>query len=191
MIQLKFYSPSGFRRGASRVKEFCWIAVSGLFFESWFPGSIWRIWLLQIFGAHIGKGVVIKPRVRVKFPWKLTVDDYTWIGEGAWIDNLGDVEIGSNVCLSQGVYLCTGSHDWSSGSFELIIKPIRIQNFAWICAGGTVGPGVIVGEGAVLGLASCTSKSLNAWTIYLGAPAMRVRSRNLICEENLLVQKNS
>lgn len=153
--------------------------TQGLFVSSWLPGSAHRRVLLKAFGARIGVGVVIKPKVRIKFPWRLEIGDHSWIGEDAWIDNLGPVTIGSNACISQGAYICTGSHDWSSPTFDLIVKPITIGDGAWVATKSTVGPGVTVGEGAVLGLGSTTSKDLEPWCVYSGAPAEFVRKRIL------------
>jgi putative colanic acid biosynthesis acetyltransferase WcaF len=121
----------------------------------------------------------MKPGVRVKFPWRLTLADDVWIGEDAWIDNLADVEIGANVCVSQGAYLCTGSHDWSVSTFDLITEPIRIEGGAWIAAKAVVGPGVTVGSGAVLTLGSMAFSDLEPWTIYAGTPARPIKAREL------------
>jgi putative colanic acid biosynthesis acetyltransferase WcaF len=114
---------------------------------------------------------MLKPGLKIKFPWRLVVGDNTWLGEDVWIDNLAPVLIGADCCISQGAYLCTGSHDWSKSGFDLITKPIRIGDRAWIAARAIIGPGVTVGEGAVLGLGSVASGDLAPWTIYRGNPA--------------------
>lgn len=178
-MRLDLFKNPGFDRGASRPKEFFWIIVSGFFFESCFPGSGWRVALLRLFGAKIGRGVVIKPRVRVKFPWRLVVGDHCWLGEEAWIDNLVHVKIGDHVCISQGVYLCTGSHDWSLNTFDLVAKPIGIGHHSWLGAMCRVAPGVSIAEGAVLGFGSIAKSDLNAWSIYFGCPAEFVKKRAL------------
>ena len=178
-VNLATFSNSQFDRGRSKVVELLWIVLSAFFLSSSIPGSAHRVLLLRMFGADIGKRVNIKPRIRVKFPWRLVIGENSWIGEAVWIDNLTDVNIGSNSCVSQGVYLCTGSHDWSSPSFDLIVKPIVIGDAAWIAAQSAVGPGVTVGEGAVLGFGSITSKDLEAWTVYSGSPAELVRARKI------------
>lgn len=166
-----------FSRGRPPWVELLWMLVQGVFVRSWIPGAAHRRVVLRLFGARIGRGVDIKPGVRVKFPWRLTVGDHTWIGEDAWIDNLGEVTIGANCCLSQGVYLCTGSHDWGRPSFDLIVKPIRIDDGAWIAARAVVGPGVTVGKGAVLGLGSAATDDLQSWKIHIGVPARPIRDR--------------
>jgi len=178
-VRLDLFANPEFDRGASRLTEFVWLVVSGLLVDSWLPGSGWRCALLRCFGARIGIGVVIKPRVRVKFPWRLDVGDHTWIGEGVWIDNLALVRLGSHVCVSQGAYLCTGSHDWSAPGFDLITRPIVAADGAWIGARATIGPGVTVGDGAVLTLSSIATRDLEPWGVYAGSPLKRTGRRRI------------
>lgn len=146
------------------------------------PFSSGRRLLLRLFGADIGKAVVIKPGVRVKYPWLLRVGDYCWIGEDCWIDNLSLVDLGNHVCVSQGVYLCTGNHDWSDPAFGLSVRPIHIRDGAWICARAMVGPGIRIGEGAVLTAGSVATKSIQPYAIYAGNPAAPLGSRKLNVE---------
>lgn len=184
-MRLDRYCGSGFDRGASVGREIAWIICSALSLSTWLPGSGWRVWLLRVFGSHIGKGVVIKPRVQIKFPWKLTVGDHCWIGEKVWIDNLAVVSIGNHVCISQGAYLCTGSHDWGKLGFDLITKPIRVEDHVWIAALSRVAPGVVVSEGAVLSFGSVATDSLAPWMIHQGIPAAPVRSRPRISDQTI------
>ncbi len=176
-VRLDQFQNSDFERGAPRWCEMLWLIADAFAMSSWFPGSGWRVALLRLFGAKIGDGVVIKPRVQVKFPWRLVVGDHVWIGERAWIDNLATVTIGNHVALSQGVYLCTGSHDWSRPGFDLITRPITIGDGAWIAAKSVLGPGTVVGEGAVVGLGCVATGSLEPWGVYSGAPAKMIRKR--------------
>lgn len=106
--------------------------------------SRWKAILLLIFGAKIGRGVVIKPRVSIKSPWFLEIGDHSWIGECVWIDNHTRVRIGSNVCISQGAYIFTGNHDWDDPHFAFFCKPIEIGDGAWITAFQKIGPGSVV-----------------------------------------------
>jgi putative colanic acid biosynthesis acetyltransferase WcaF len=164
-VRLDLFCNKHYERGASLLKEGLWVIVSGLLVETWLPGSRWRVFLLRCFGADVGFGVVVKPRLKIKFPWRLRVGDQSWLGEGVWIDNLEMVEIGNHVCISQGAYLCTGSHDWSSVSFDLIVSPITIASHAWICAYATLAPGTIVGEGAVVTMGENAAGFVPEWMI--------------------------
>ena len=127
--QNDFYDP-----GRGFVVRTVWYYLSLLLLESsWLPFSGLKSRVLRLFGANIGRGVVIHPNVRIKFPWKLTVGDNCWIGREVWIDNLDEVVLESDVCISQGAYLCTGSHDHKSMTFELRTGPIRVEHGAWLC----------------------------------------------------------
>lgn len=170
-MKLSDYTTDNFERGKPRLVEFMWIILSSWFVSSKIPGTAHRKLLLRVFGAKIGKGGCIKPGVRVKFPWRLVVGDHSWIGEDVWIDNLAQVQIGNNCCISQGSYFCTGSHSWSEPRFNLKVFPITVEDCAWIAAKASVGPGVVVGQGAVLTLGSVATRSLARWTVYSGVPA--------------------
>ncbi len=142
------------------------------------PYSIKR-WVLRRFGAHIGRGVLIKPSVHVKYPWHLEIGDNAWIGERAWIDNFVRVRIGPNVVVSQGAYLCTGNHDWSDPGMGLVVKPITLEDGAWIGAFARVAPGVTVGREAVVTLGSVLLEHARPRGVYSGNPAVRVRERTI------------
>ena len=147
---------------------------------SWLlPVSALRVALLRAFGAKLGQGVVFRPRVRVKFPWRLTLGDHSWIGEAAWIDNLDDVVIGAHVCISQEAYLCTGNHDWSDPAFGFRLAAIHLDDGAWACARCVLLPGSILSEGAVAGAGSVIAGTVPPYAIYAGNPASFVRSRTL------------
>jgi putative colanic acid biosynthesis acetyltransferase WcaF len=173
------YKAPNFSRGRSRLVEAAWLVAQWLFVSSWMPGSRHRRLLLRMFGARIGRGVILKPGVRIKFPWRLQVGDHSWIGEDAWIDNLDLVSIGENCCVSQGAYLCTGSHNWSLRSFDLITRPIILNDGAWVAARACVALGVTLGEGAILTMGSVATTDLLPWTIYQGVPAKVIRQREL------------
>jgi len=141
------------------------------------PFSGFRRLLLQVFGARVGCRVVIKPGVRVKHPWLLSIGDHSWLGEDCWIDNLTEVSIGPNACVSQGAYLCTGNHDWSDPAFGLIVKPISIGAGAWVGAKALIAPGVSLGEGAVAAAGSVVTHSIPAYEVHGGNPAQFVKTR--------------
>lgn len=171
------YNNAWFDRGKSVWFELAWIFVS-IFLASSFPGSWLRKSLLSAFGAEISRGVVIKPRVRVKFPWKLAIGSDSWIGEGVWLDNLADISIGSDCCLSQGVYVCTGNHDWSKPSFDLVVQPVTIADGSWIGAFACIAPGVVVGNDAVVAMGSIVNTDVAAASVVQGNPAKHLKNRN-------------
>jgi len=124
------YNNDWFKReiGASRFKQFIWYFTNVLFFINPLnPGSGIKKALLRLFGAKIGKGVVLKPSINIKYPWKLSIGDFSWIGEKVWIDNLGQVDIGKNVCISQGAMLLTGNHDYKKQGFDLMVGKIILK----------------------------------------------------------------
>jgi len=166
-------------RGRAYWVEALWIVIQSLLFSSFLPGSRWRVLLLRLFGAQVGREVVIKPGVRIKFPWRLAVGDHSWIGEAVWIDNLAQVSIGAHCCISQGAYLCTGGHDWRNSEFSLVTQPIQIEDGVWVAARAMVAPGVHIGAGAVLGLGSVATGNLDAGWVYLGVPAQPVKQREI------------
>lgn len=172
--QLKTFSNPEFEPGANIIKQAIWYLVNAVFFNSSiFPFYGLKRILLRIFGAELGKGVLLKPKVNIKYPWKLTLGNHIWIGEGVWIDNLDHVFIGNNVCISQGAMLLCGNHNYKKASFDLFTKPIRILDGAWICSKATVGPGVTCGEDSILGPLSFANTDLEKGMIYAGVPAVK------------------
>jgi putative colanic acid biosynthesis acetyltransferase WcaF len=141
---------------------------------------------LRIFGAEVGRGIVIKPGVNVKYPWHLRLGDHVWLGEGCWIDNLTSVYIGDDVCISQGAYLCTGNHNWSDPTFGLKVDPIVLGDGSWVGARAIVSPGVTLGEGAVAASGSVVTKNIPNYEIHAGNPAALVRRRVLSGEFKIL-----
>jgi len=151
-----------------------------LFFKTIFPfPSTLKIKLLKLFGARIGKNLVIKPNTNIKYPWFLTIGDNCWIGEEVWIDNLAQVRMGSNVCLSQGSYLLTGSHNYKKESFDLILGEIILEDGVWIGAKAIVCPNITCKTHSVLSVNSVATSDLKAYSIYQGNPAQFKRKREI------------
>lgn len=177
---LSRYNNSSYRPGPN-WKIVAWFLVNPIFLNSYLPipVSVKRL-ILRVFGAKIGEGVMIKPRINIKYPWLLSVGNHVWIGEQVWIDNLVNVVIGDNACLSQGAMLLTGNHDYSSSTFDLKTAPITIEEGVWIGAKAVVCPGVKCHSHAVLTVGSVAVKDLEAYNIYQGNPAQWVRERNII-----------
>ena len=179
-VDLSTFSNPTFSHGKSIVVRMLWVLVSRLFFNTWAPyPSILKAIILRLFGAKVGKGLVIRTHVRIKQPWRLSIGNHVWIGESVWIDNLVQVSIASNVCLSQGAFLLTGNHDYKSTSFDLITGEIHLESGVWIGAKALVGPGVRCMSHSVLAAGSTTFKDLEANKIYQGNPAEVKRERKI------------
>lgn len=164
----------------SYFKRILWYFTNVLFFKNhWFVISPFKVFLLKIFGAKVGKGVVIKSGVSFKYPWKLSVGNYVWIGEDVWVDNLSNVTIQDHVCISQGAMLLTGNHNFKKSSFDLMIGDIVLENGVWIGAKSIVCPGVTCSSHAVLTVNSVANKDLNAFSIYTGNPAVFQKQRTI------------
>jgi putative colanic acid biosynthesis acetyltransferase WcaF len=175
-----------FDRGASKWCEAAWLLVSLFLFRLCpFSLSRFKCAVLRAFGAKIGRGVVIKPQVKITFPWKLTIGDYVWLGEECWLLNLDHIIIGSHVCISQRALLCTGNHNYKSHTFDLIVKPITLEDGCWLGTGSWVGPGVKVGTHAILAAGSVATKELLPWGIYQGNPAKLIKQRVLATASNI------
>ena len=141
------------------------------------PSSVARVCLLRWFGALIGHGVVIKPSFDVKYPWRLEVGDHCWLGERVWIDNLATVTLASNVCISQGAYLCTGNHDWSDPHFGLRVDSIVLEEGSWVGAKAILAPGSRLGICSVAAAGTLISGTVPNFEIYAGNPARFIKVR--------------
>jgi len=176
---LSKFDNSGYKPG-SALKRLLWFFCNAFFLQNKYnPFSGLKITILRIFGAKVGKGVVIKPNVNIKYPWKLTVGDYVWIGEKVWIDNLDEVVIESHCCLSQGAMLLCGNHNYSKSSFDLITRSIYLESGVWIGAFAIVTPGVRCESHAVLAVNSVATKNLEKFAVYQGNPAVKIRERKI------------
>jgi putative colanic acid biosynthesis acetyltransferase WcaF len=141
------------------------------------PMHGWRSFLLTVFGAKLGPNCHFYPGAKIWAPWNLICEDQVGAADGAEIYNPAPMYFGSHAILSQGAYICGATHDYDDPAFPLLAYSIRIGAYAWICARASVGPGVNVGDGAVLGLASVATRDLEAWTVYAGSPAVKVKER--------------
>ena len=179
-VRLRSFRNSWYCPGRSIFWQLGWFFLGlPLLRSSLIPSSAFRVRILRLFGATIGDGVVIKPGVRVKYPWRLAVGDACWLGEDCWIDNLADVCIGNNVCVSQGTYFCTGNHDWTDSSFGLIVKPITLQDGSWAGAKAILAPGVTLGECAIASAGSVVTKNIPPYEIHGGNPAVFLKQRHV------------
>ena len=177
---LENYTTGNFEINRGVVIQTLWYFINVLFLKNTLnPFSGMKIFFLKLFGAKIGKGVVIKPGVNIKYPWKLKVGEHSWIGENAWIDNLDKVVIGNHCVLSQGAMLLSGNHNYKKTSFDLITEPIILEDGVWIGAKSIVTGGVICKSHSVLSVNSVASQDLAEYTIYRGTPADKIKIREI------------
>ncbi|UCS93979.1 putative colanic acid biosynthesis acetyltransferase [Echinicola marina] len=165
----------------NKVGRLLWNMVWMLLFR---PFSLpvfnsYRIFLLRLFGAQIGKGCKINARVKFWAPWNLKMGDLVAIGFDAFIYNPGKISLGSKITISQRAHLCSASHDISKSANPLITKPIQVHDRAWVAADAFIGPGVTVGEGAVVGARAAVFKDVAPWTVAGGNPAQFIKKREL------------
>jgi putative colanic acid biosynthesis acetyltransferase WcaF len=147
-------------KGRGSVAQALWVVISTLVFaQVWCPNRV-RCAILRWFGAQIGEGVLIRHGVTIQWPWKLSIGDNTWIGVGAELYNIDSIVIGSDVCISQHAYLCTGSHDRRSPTFEFDNGPIVVEDGAWLCARSSVLRGVTIGANSVVGATSLVCRDV-------------------------------
>src|SRR5262249_15696914 len=177
-MDLSIYNNSDFDRGAPRWKEAGWMLVRFLFFQNAFPWpSSLRCTLLRVFGAKVGRAVVIRVNVNISFPWRLTIGDHFWIGEDVGILTLAPVTIESNVCISQRTYLCTGSHDFRREDFKLQVAPITVRSGSWIAACAFIARGVEIGRDSVFSAGAVLLKKFHPNPPVGENPAMLVERR--------------
>lgn len=174
---LSVYNNSWYNPGGNGLKRLLWYFTNAIWFNSAFPFNGFKIFLLRLFGCKVGIGVIIKPHVKIKYPWKLEIGNHVWIGENVWIDNLAKVTLGNNVCLSQGAFLLCGNHNYKKRTFDLITSEIILEDGVWIGAQSVVCPGIKCYSHSVLAVGSVANTDLLAYTIYQGNPALKIRER--------------
>ena len=172
-----FSVPTNFRGKSGAIVQLWWIVETLLFNPS--PQILygWRRFLLRLFGAKIGKGVIIRPSVKTTYPWKVSIGNYSWIGDNVVLYSLGEIKIGHNTVISQKSYLCTGSHDFEKITFDIFAKGIFVEDEAWIASDVFIAPGVTVGRGAVVGARSSVFKDIEGGYVYAGNPLRKIKKR--------------
>lgn len=165
----------------NRVRRQLWSAVWILFYRpSPRVAHAWRACLLRCFGAKLGSHCRFYPASRVWAPWNLRCEDTVIVADGAELYNPAPMFLGSHAIVSQGAYLCGATHDYNDQKFPVVSFPMRLGRYAWVAARASVSPGVNLGEGAILGLASVATKDLEPWSIYAGVPARKMKDRQRI-----------
>ncbi len=172
-----FILPKGFRGRSALMVQLWWLVQATLFACS--PQFMfgWRRWLLSLFGAKIGRAVLLRPSVKVTYPWKVCIGDFAWIGDDVVLYSLGEIEIGEHAVISQRSYLCAASHDYSQADFPIVAKKITIGAQAWLATDVFVAPGVTIGRGAVVGARSSVFANMPEGMICYGTPAKAVKPR--------------
>lgn len=184
-MDLQGFQGYGYDKGRSKVVQAAWLFSQGVLLQRWWCPAKVRIAVLRAFGANIAEGVLIRHRVRIHWPWKLTVGEGSWIGEGVWLLNLEPITIGSNTCLSQDVFICTGSHKFDDPTFEFDNAPIDIGNRTWLAAQSTVLRGVTIGDDVVVGAKALVFKDLPDGAKLLAPKAeLRLNETQRITAEN-------
>jgi len=172
-----FKLPDNFR-GRSKIGVQFWWIVQNTFFRltpQFMYG--WRRSLLRLFGAKIGENVLIRPTAKILYPWRLTIGDWSWIGDEVTLYNMANIDIGKNCVISQKSYLCTSSHNYTKSSFDIYAKPIEIKDEAWIASDVFIAPGVTIGYGTVVGFRSTVNKTLPPKMVCFGNPAKPIKPR--------------
>lgn len=173
----KYFTPMDFRGKSKIVVQLWWIVYALLFKPSPQVMYGWRRFLLRLFGAKIGKKVIIRPSAEITYPWKVSIGNYSWIGDNVVLYSLGEIEIGNHAVVSQRCYLCTGSHDYKKIDFPIYAKKITIEDCCWLATDVYVAPGVTIMTGTVIGARSSVFKSLSPKKVCVGSPAKIIKDR--------------
>ncbi len=173
LVDLRRYDQSSCDRGKSRWFIVLWWLVQAIVFPlSLHNFNGFRAWLLGLFGAKIGKGVVIRPSARFTYPWKVAIGDYSWIGDDVVFYSVDRIQVGCHCVISQKSYLCTGSHDFQDPNFRLITAPIKIGNGTWIATDCFIAAGVTIGANSVIGARSSVFGNIPPQQVAWGTPCI-------------------
>lgn len=173
----EYRNPKDFRGKSKLYVQLWWIVYALLFRPSPQVFYGWRRFLLKLFGAQIGKGVLLRPTAQITYPWKLNIGDYSWIGDEVVLYSLGNINVGSHTVISQRCYICTGTHDYNETNFPIYANEINIEDQCWLATDVFVSPGVTIKSGTVVGARSTVMNDLNSFSVYVGSPAKFLKNR--------------
>lgn len=179
-MNLKSYSQDDYSRGRNSLIVLMWWFIQGTIFRFSLHNMYeFRAMLLRLFGAKIGEGTKIRSSAKFTYPWKVSIGDYSWIGDEVQFYSLDNILVGNNAVISQKSYLCTGSHDINNSKFSLMTNPIVIEDGSWIAADCFIHPGVVIAKGSVIAARSTVLKSTEANFIYAGNPAKKIKQKEI------------
>jgi len=174
----KDYSVRASFTTANRLRRVLWHIVYVLLFRPTpRPMHAWRSAILRIFGAKIGKHVHVYPKVKIWAPWNLVIEDYVGVGSETNLYSMATIHLKERCIISQGAHLCAGTHDYEDPEFPLYALPITVGVKAWVCTEAFVGPGVTIGDGAVIGARAVATKDMPEWTVCAGNPCKPLKPR--------------
>lgn len=173
----EFTLPTGFRGRSAMVVQLWWLVQTLLFAPSPQIMFGWRRGLLRLFGAKIGRNVKLRPSVTVTYPWKVTIGDHSWVGDDSTIYSLGNIHIGAHTVISHKVYLCAAAHDYTKRGFDILSPDVTVGDQVWIANDTFVGPGVSIGDGAVIGARSSVFSDMPPGMLCKGSPAAPYKER--------------
>lgn len=173
-----FKLPDNFRGKNKFIVQIWWIVQSSIF--RWSPQFMygWRVFILRLFGAKIGKNCLIRPSSTFTYPWKVTIGDNVWIGDDVVLYSLWNIDIGSNVVISQNSYICAATHNYKSVAFDMVGKSVKIEDESWISSDVFVAPGICIAKGSVIGARSTILNNTHEGFIYYGQPAKKIKKRS-------------
>lgn len=165
----------------NKVGRLAWNLVYWLLFRPFAPGPLrpWRIFLLRSFGARVDRTANVYASCRIWAPWNLRMGKFACLGPGVDCYNQGSISIGDHTIVSQKAYLCASTHDHTQRNFPLVLRPIAIEDQAWVAAEAFIGPGVTVGQGAVVGARSAVFRNVAPWSVVGGNPATFIKNRDV------------
>ena len=172
-----FRMPADFRGRSALAVQLWWLVQASLFKGSPQFAYGFRRWLLRLFGAQVGQGVVIRPSATITYPWKVSIGDHAWVGDNVVLYSLGEIEIGAHAVVSQSSYLCAADHDYTDPTFPIRSRKITIGPEAWVAADVFVAPGVTIGQAAVIGARSSVFADMPAGMVCFGYPCRPVKQR--------------
>lgn len=185
-FKLDQWDDAGFNYGKSQFIVLLWSLIQETIFRfSPVPCYGFRRWLLRLFGCRLGQGVIIRPRARLHYPWRIKIGDYSSIGDDAWLYSVAPIKIGSHTVISQKSFLCTAGHDHNDPYFKTTVKTIVVGHGVWIAADVFIAAGITIGDNSVIGARSSVFHDMPPGMICYGNPCQPMRARKKACDDEI------